>query len=260
MVYENKLYKHRKCFRIWHSRLPESVTCCATTTRQIRFGQKRTSDVRDAEETFVHNELQSSGWRTWWTNQSNILFDCDVADSSLPPASQQTYASLPCIYQKFLSYIHTATVTAIDKFENKLINATYVTAWHQHSYIRLLHNTESGGKRTSTMQQWGGNSKSSRTSRNTKTPSCCCCCYPTRPHGECSRGQDRERKGCRDMFDDERRSRIWEEDRSACSRERESPHATKTSRHTPRGLRKRKHTHTVPDMCRLNLPCPLRYV
>lgn len=46
----------QKCVRISHSRLPESVTCYVT--RQICFG-KRTSDVRNAEETFIHDELQS---------------------------------------------------------------------------------------------------------------------------------------------------------------------------------------------------------
>lgn len=56
-VYENKLYKHRKMFQnltFKTSRVSHSL--CNTTDM---LWTKRTSDVRNAEETFIHNELQS---------------------------------------------------------------------------------------------------------------------------------------------------------------------------------------------------------
>lgn len=57
-VYENKLYKHTKMLEnltFKTSRVSHSL-CNATDM----LWTKRTSDVRNAEKRFIHNELQSS--------------------------------------------------------------------------------------------------------------------------------------------------------------------------------------------------------
>lgn len=57
-VYENKLYKHTKKLRnLTFKTSPVSYLLCNQTDM---LWTKRTSDVRNAEKRFIHNELQSS--------------------------------------------------------------------------------------------------------------------------------------------------------------------------------------------------------
>lgn len=89
---------------------------------------QRTSDVRHAEKRFIHNELQSSaGGHDGQISSTFYWFDCDIADSSLPPIYNrlQRPVSLQYIYIKSLNYIHTSTVTAINHLvtiQEKLMN------------------------------------------------------------------------------------------------------------------------------------------
>ena len=78
-VYENKLYKqHTKMLRNLTFRTSR-VRSLAMQRRQICFGQKRTSDVRNAERRFIHNELQSSAGGHDGQISSNIRTDLIVA-------------------------------------------------------------------------------------------------------------------------------------------------------------------------------------
>lgn len=57
-VYENKLYKHTKMLQnLTFTTSRVSHLLCNTTDM---LWTKRTSDIRDAEKRFIHNELQSS--------------------------------------------------------------------------------------------------------------------------------------------------------------------------------------------------------
>lgn len=83
-VYENKLYKHTKKLRnLTFKTSPVSYLLCNQTDM---LWTKRTSDVGNAEKRFIHNELQSSaGEHDGQISSTFYWFDCDIADSSLPP-------------------------------------------------------------------------------------------------------------------------------------------------------------------------------
>lgn len=132
----------QKCFRIWHSRLPESVTCCAT--RQICFGQRglQMLEMQKRGSSIMSYNLQLEDMMDKSVRHSiDLIVTSPIQVSLLLTTDYNITPLLTTIYIKsFLSYIHTSTVTAINYFrtiqKNSWINATKrktpynVTTWH----------------------------------------------------------------------------------------------------------------------------------